>query len=330
MSESLTPEAILTDVSRGKINKHLAADLLLSLIEKNSNPELRTASIFALQKLVIPIERVEIVYKTIESCLLSDEDPFVRNSAATLIAKQLLKYGIDALSWTIQHDSSPLVIKTLIDIFLDNQHISRELTECLQVWVKEYADKIGIVPEEAPFFLEVEYLFTKNIKSYEISDNSFSYFRFIRNMKSPKSFIYINNRHVERLYFNFYNWLYLKRNQDIINSFNRMKDLTSYLSLYKKYDLKFKDSNTLPSSIGSLSRLIILDLSENGIKNIPNYIFTLSNLRELNLSRNEITQIPTSILKLKNLKVLNLKNNNLKIIPPKLNNYLTSLDKFQY
>ena len=331
MSESLTPEAILTDFSRGKVNINLAVDLLLSLIEKSSNLELREACINALRKLGIPKENMEKVYKIIENLLLSDENQFVRNSAAVLISDHLLKYGEDALTWTIQHDSSPLVINTLIELFLDeSQKVSLELSQELHKWLSNYANCIGINLQESFFFLEVECLFTKYIKNYEISDKSFTYFRYISNSKSSEPFIFINNRHIERLHFNFYNWLYLKKNQDIIESFRKIKDLASYLSLQKNYDLKFRDSIDLPSSIACLNQLKVLNLSANGIKIIPNYIFTLINLRELDLSRNKIEEIPSSIVTLNKLKVLNLKNNNLDIIPSDLHEYLASLNKFEY
>ncbi|TFG03003.1 MAG: hypothetical protein EU542_03570 [Promethearchaeota archaeon] len=331
MNESLTPEAILTDVSRGKINQNLAVDLLLSLIEKSNNLKLREDCIRALHKLSIPKEMLEDVYKTIESCLLSDESQFVRNSAAILISEQLLKYGEDALTWTIQHDSSPLIINTLIKIFLEkSKNVSIELTEALQNWLLNYSDKIGIVMEESLFFLEVECLFAQYIQNYEISIDSITYFQHISNVKNPNPFIFIKNRHVESLNFKFYNWLYLKRNQDIINSFIKIKDLDSFLSLYKQYDLVFKNPNTVPSSIGHLTCLKVLNLSGNEIRTIPNFIFSLSNLQELDLSNNRIETIPTLISKLKQLKLFNLKNNNLHNIPSKLEEYLNSLNTFQY
>jgi Leucine-rich repeat (LRR) protein len=242
-----------------------------------------------------------------------------------------LKYGEDALTWTIQHDSSPLIINTLIKRFMEvNQKISRELSDHLQTWILNYANKIGVVPRDASFFLEVECLFAKYIENYEISDSSFTYFLYISREISKKPFIVINNKHVELLFFNFFNWLYLKRNQDIIASFNKIKDLASYLSLQKNYDINIKDFIPIPSSIGYLYHLKVLNLSANGIKTIPNYIFNLSNLREIDLSENKIEEIPKSISNLKKLKILNLKNNKIHKISSELNDYVNSLNKFDY
>jgi hypothetical protein len=178
MKDSFTPKAILTDVAQGKISKPLAVDLLLSLIEKSNNPELRKTSVISLHKLDIPKESMEKVYKTIESCLLSDENPFVRSSAANFISKKLLKYGTDALQWSVQHESSPLVMKTLIDLYVKSMStISFNLTEDLRKWLSSYASKLGISLQEAIFFLDIESLFAKNIENYKISDDSFKYFK---------------------------------------------------------------------------------------------------------------------------------------------------------
>lgn len=330
MSQPLTPDAILSDVINGKINVSLAVDLLLSHIEKSDNEELRSDCILTLYKLDIPKEKIEKTYQTVESCLLTDENQFVRNSAVFLIANKLLEYGLKALSWSIQHDSSPLVINTLIKIFLErNPNISRHLTNLLKTWLFNYASNIGITPQESLFFLEIECLFANQIKNYFISEGSYSYFQFIMNIKS-NSFIYINNRHVKKLHFNFYYWLYLRKNQDIINSFTKVKDLGSILSLYKRYDLQFKELNTVPTRIGNLTYLEVLDLSSNGINAIPFSIFSLSKLRVLDLSNNNIRVIPKSIKKLNQLKVLKLNDNNLDTIPSNIEKYLNSLDTFQY
>ena len=149
-------------------------------------------------------------------------------------------------------------------------------------------------------------------------------------MPSPNPFILIHNRHVESLNFNFYYWLYLKKNQDIIDSFRKVKDLPSLLSLHKQYDVQFEDLITIPPSIGNLHQLKVLKLSSNGIKIIPSFLYSLINLRELDLSKNEIESISDSILDLKKLKILNLKNNKLRSIPAELNEFVSSLDEFQY
>ncbi|EOA16365.1 hypothetical protein CARUB_v10004514mg [Capsella rubella] len=71
----------------------------------------------------------------------------------------------------------------------------------------------------------------------------------------------------------------------------------------------------LPDSIGKLSSLISLDLSENHIVVLPNTIGGLSSLTKLDLHSNRIGQLPESIGELLNLVYLNLGSNQLSSLP---------------
>ncbi|KAJ3677661.1 hypothetical protein LUZ60_003385 [Juncus effusus] len=72
----------------------------------------------------------------------------------------------------------------------------------------------------------------------------------------------------------------------------------------------------LPDSIGKLSTLISLDLSENRILELPLSIGGLSSLKRLNLSSNRISKLPDSIGDLFNLLYLDLKGNQLTSLNP--------------
>ncbi|VVB10178.1 unnamed protein product [Arabis nemorensis] len=71
----------------------------------------------------------------------------------------------------------------------------------------------------------------------------------------------------------------------------------------------------LPDSIGKLSSLTSLDLSENHIVVLPNTIGGLSSLTKLDLRSNRIGQLPESIGELLNLVYLNLSGNQLSSLP---------------
>ncbi|KAK4368238.1 hypothetical protein RND71_012030 [Anisodus tanguticus] len=71
----------------------------------------------------------------------------------------------------------------------------------------------------------------------------------------------------------------------------------------------------LPDSIGKLSSLITLDLSENRITVLPTTIGGLSSLQKLDLHSNKIGELPDSIGDLLNLVYLDLSGNNLKLLP---------------
>ncbi|ESQ53552.1 hypothetical protein EUTSA_v10024838mg [Eutrema salsugineum] len=71
----------------------------------------------------------------------------------------------------------------------------------------------------------------------------------------------------------------------------------------------------LPDSIGKLSSLNSLDLSENHIVVLPNTIGGLSSLTKLDLRSNRIGQLPESIGELLNLVYLDLSGNQLSSLP---------------
>ncbi len=81
----------------------------------------------------------------------------------------------------------------------------------------------------------------------------------------------------------------------------------------------------LPDSIGNLTNLRILDLSDNHLETLPDSIGNLENLEELRLSNNyRFSKLPGSIGNLKKLEVLNLGKTNLSSLPVSLEN-LTNL-----
>lgn len=71
----------------------------------------------------------------------------------------------------------------------------------------------------------------------------------------------------------------------------------------------------LPDSIGKLSSLVTLDLSENRIVALPSTIGGLSSLTKLDLHSNRITELPDSVGNLLSLVYLNLRGNNLASLP---------------
>ncbi|KAF8029195.1 hypothetical protein BT93_E1764 [Corymbia citriodora subsp. variegata] len=71
----------------------------------------------------------------------------------------------------------------------------------------------------------------------------------------------------------------------------------------------------LPDSIGKLSSLVSIDLSENRLQALPATIGGLSSLTKLDLHANRITELPESIGDLLNLVVLDLSANQLASLP---------------
>jgi len=323
MKESLTPEKIINKVSNGTLNKTLAAEQFISLMEGSDDPNTRSRCIEGLTKLNLKNEKI---YNALESSLISDENPIVRTSSVEGMMLNFLEEGLDLLLWVIQHDKSPLVIKTLIEhgTYKNLDSLNSKLLE----WMENFALKIGVNPKESKFFLDVEYLFAKDKKNYELDDGAYEFYKNLSKIEYPEPWLFIKDCHVERLNYNYYNWKFLKNNQDIHDSFFTIKDLNTFLKLHRRYDIRESMINFIPKSIGLLDSLISLNLSGNNINKFPGFIATLKSLETLDLSSNSIQEVPDSIKNLTNLKFLNLTNNNVQNISREIMIFLNSLQIF--
>jgi Leucine-rich repeat (LRR) protein len=77
----------------------------------------------------------------------------------------------------------------------------------------------------------------------------------------------------------------------------------------KVLDLQFNLIESLPSSIGALTQLVRLNVSNNKLKRIPKEIGQCTMLNELYLNNNELQFLPQEIEKCVNLRVFRLEEN---------------------
>ncbi|OUM60697.1 hypothetical protein PIROE2DRAFT_62984 [Piromyces sp. E2] len=99
------------------------------------------------------------------------------------------------------------------------------------------------------------------------------------------------------------------------------------LNKLKILDLSYNKLESLPDSIGNLKNLNELNLSFNYLKTLPDSIGNLKNLEELDISHNySFSRLPYSIGNLENLKILRLKLTNLESLPESMEN-LTHLEE---
>lgn len=89
--------------------------------------------------------------------------------------------------------------------------------------------------------------------------------------------------------------------------------------------LRPKNLTTLPASVGSLTNLTVLDLSENVLTSIPPEVGLLTNLNILKFGKNSLTSLPVELANLTRLSELHLFNNNFTTFPTQIGN-LTNLD----
>jgi hypothetical protein len=75
---------------------------------------------------------------------------------------------------------------------------------------------------------------------------------------------------------------------------------------------------TLPESLGQLTQLQTLNLSDNKLITLPESLGQLTPLQTLNLSDNKLTTLPESLGQLTQLRTLNLSDNNLTTLPESL------------
>ena len=326
MKELLKPEKIQKEYITGNLGKANATESLISLIESSEDTKIRVRSIKVLEKINFQSEKI---FKTLENHLISDESAIVRTSAANYLIHNYANDSLPALRWVIQHDKSPLVIKLLYD-FLDKsvdpqfKIIEKDLT----YWSNEFSSKVGIVPQESIFFLDLEVLFAKGKRNYEIDPFSYKHFETLSDIKNGEPWLVIKDQHVESLNFNYFNWKFIKNNEDIIHSLSKLQDLEIYLCSLRKYSNIGIEISMIPKSISSLIYLKKLILRRNGMKNLPFSIKKLTSLKELDLRYNKFKEIPYAIMLLKSLEKLNLKHNKIKRIPDELQDYIHSLDTF--
>ena len=119
LENTLTPEKICNDFFNGSMSKNEAEELLISLVETSENMNIRIGCIDAFEQIRIKNERV---FKILEICLISDENPLIRAAAAKSFLLLFPKKGFRPLKWSIQNEKSAFVIIPLFDLLeiLDN------------------------------------------------------------------------------------------------------------------------------------------------------------------------------------------------------------------
>jgi len=349
MKSSITPENICNEVKVGRMSESMATNLLISVIEESDDSDLRAECINTFEKLSLKSKKI---YELFENLLISDESPLIRSVAAKAIIRNFLKDGQKALNWAIIHDKSPLLLNTILNLFdnVENEYI-QGLNEEMVYRINTLASKIGIVPKEARFILDLETLFAEDKKDYVVDAKIYEFCRNLTNVVNGKPWFVIKNMHIEALSFNYNNWKYIKESHVNIVSFSSIKYLDLFLSSVnnltgnerkilkipnsiglltelKRLDLNHNNIIEIPASIGSLSSLENLNLSYNKIFEISDSICSLFSLKSLDLSHNNIQKIPESIKNLRSLVELNLEKNHIKIIPQSLKSFLDSLDNF--
>ena len=159
----LTPGKILNDFKSGKIDEMEAVYLLKTLIENSSDKSVRMQSIETLEILNI---KSEDLFKLLESCLISDEDKFVRDKAANTLFRLFKTKSLATLKWALQNENSPIVINTLFEISdkINNSEFS-QLKDQKKI---DLSERYSVIPSELEVIMNLEIILNKhNIDLYK-------------------------------------------------------------------------------------------------------------------------------------------------------------------
>lgn len=278
----IKPEEIHQAVINNKLNKDLAIQYLSSILDNDTDELTRVSCVRILGKLNV---KNESIFKILESCLVSDKSALVRKVAVENIFLSFQEKALTPLKWSIVHEKSPIVIKTIIEILKNCKYSGFKI---LREILKERIEKLYLVNFEEGLFLlvlqsiwaEKESEWTKiGLKKF-YSDN-YDKKRRKESFISPHLFALPNAEAHYRIKSNHVISLYLRR-----CGLKRIPDSISSLTRLKRLAFPENYIEELPSSMKTLSRLKILSLSGNNFKEIPNFIGSLKNLKYLSISDN--------------------------------------------
>ena len=103
MNKELTVARIYDYVTTKQIPKSEAINLLSYFLENSDNSEIRKVSVLAFGVLELKSDKA---YTVLESCILSDEDSDVKNTALRVITHNFPKKSKDLLTWISKHNEN--------------------------------------------------------------------------------------------------------------------------------------------------------------------------------------------------------------------------------
>ncbi|MHA1803127.1 MAG: leucine-rich repeat domain-containing protein [Promethearchaeota archaeon] len=287
------------------MNKDNALEKILSIIENSESVEDRIESMDILKKLH---PEDELVFKILESLLLSDSNELVRVHATDAIRELFLEQAFPLMKWAYEHETSLTCLIRIVETLgamqnafsgaflrnrLENIPNPRFKREIQQIYEKHEEIRDAHLAQILINYLIIDFLEKKfNRIDYTLQDG----------LITELDLSYIGSQ--------VFSTAILKKLPEVIH----------YLHELKKLDLKINRLSKISPSISSLTSLNYMDLSYNKLKSLPSTISSLTSLNTLYLRYNQLEQLPSSIGNLTSLKILDLRSNNLKNLPETLGN----------
>jgi len=263
---SLEIEKIWNAIKDKTMDESSASELLISLIEKSKDMDTRINSIKLLKKLSFKSEEI---YKTLESCLISDESYLIRKAVLRTIFQKFRDESIEPLRWVIQNDKSAFILFEIIKILedMEDNHLNELMNERLTAI-------FNVVPEEARFFLDFTILHPEYFKETEFVDDFYGHFtsNSSHSVFVGSEYMYaINRGHVIALN---------------LDNLSILPDSIGALSKLRHIYFNNCRLTELPESIGLLKRLRTLDLGWNNLVTLPNSLIHLKKILNFSLTSN--------------------------------------------
>lgn len=278
LNTSLSAKNIHENVIANNLNKENAIEMLLSLIESSDNIDVRIECIEVFGNIAYNSLKV---FKILENYLLSDVSPLVRATAAKAIIINFPKISFNSLLWTIEHDNSSIILKTLYETF---ENSDKEDFDILIIKLNEKLKTVYcIVPKECKFLLDLDVqvnFFNPNFFNIYLSNS-------ITGVISGNYMMCATeNGHIKAL--NLSNW-----------EISELPDTIGNLSELSHLILKDNKLKNIPDSISLLKNLETLELGNCQITSLPDSFGNLKMLKKLTIERNfKLNSIPNAILQL--------------------------------
>ena len=278
LNASLLAKKIYDSVIKNNLNKDTAVEMLLSLIEGSDSADVRIECIEVFGKIA---NKSLKVFKILENFLLSDESPLVRAAAAKATINNYSKISLNSLLWTIEHDNSSIILKTLYEAFKnsDNEDFSIHINKLN----KKLKTIYGIVPKECKFLLDLDVqvnFFNPNFFKIYLSNSITGV------INGNYMMCAIKNGHIKALNLN--NW----ELSTIPDSIGNLIELNHLI-------LRDNKLRNIPETIRLLENLETLELGNCQISSLPDSLSNLKNLKKLTIERNfQLKSIPKVLLQL--------------------------------
>ena len=314
----------------GKFNKRSTIEKLMSIIENNSNEQVRVNSLETLNRLDLLNDEH---FEYLEDLSVSDQSINVRSIAVKIVIQKFFEQAQFLIDWIIQTETNPSLLFNVIES-LDKKNqdfltsllvksLNRKINLKSNRIIEKYNKEIKDIFRQKPAGLHDVNDLKKLYINYNFIINLETKFHFSENPNSSSLLFFLENGFITELRIwglnltkvSDLNGIGLLTDLKILDlSGNNLREIDgleklTQLKLLKFGDLNYDTGNQISEikGLSSLTRPKILNLSNNNVKEIKG-LEDLKNLEFLFLVNNSITEIK-GIENLKNLKYFNLEKN---------------------